>query len=346
MGVRSGHSNAEKSSEMQGWCAVDGCHIAWDEVPGGDKSMQAIVCLHSAGSGSREFWPLFDRRPPGSRLILIDWPGHGRSGDLPLDATGTRPPLTVEFCARVVEKLLNQLRDRLGSSRPVLLGSGFGAAVAIRFASDHPESVLGLVLSQPAGLVAAGKASPFSQRGRRGVHRLLQRMRRIAHDTPALSDELPARRQALRMEALRTAMQPIRRETRESLERAAPSLRQAIESLTCPTLFALSRDSREYLLRSYMKLLDPSLAWATHHQFAVLPGTFNPIWDEPERFSIALASFIQAQVPIEKHTHAWLLSAVDFPTRGSNQWKCVHPDCDAERLLPEGLDANRGPRSK
>jgi pimeloyl-ACP methyl ester carboxylesterase len=354
MGVRTHRSHSAESTPEPGYCTVDGCRIAWEEIPGGDKSAQPVVCLHSSGTGSREFRPLFDRCPVGSRLILIDWPGHGRSGDMPQDATGVRSPLTVEYCAKIVERVLDQLGvqlgdppgDQSGFGRPILLGSGFGAAVAIRFASDHPDYVLGLVLCQPAGLVTAGKASPFSQRGKRGVRRLLARMQGLDRNNPASNEKLAARRQALRMEALRTVMQPLRREARESLERAAPGLRQAVESLTCPVLFALSHDSREYPLRSYMKLLDPSLAWATHHQFAVLPGGFNPIWDEPERFSIALAGFIQAQVPIEKHRHAWLLSAVDWPARGTNLWKCVHPDCEAERVLLEGLDANSTPGRK
>ena len=93
-------------------------------------------------------------------------------------------------------------------------------------------------------------------------------------------------------------------------------------------------------MRKYLALLDPSLAWATQHQFTVFAGAFNPIWEEPDRFAVALASFIQARLPVEMHTHAWTLFEVDWPTKDNNLWKCVHADCVAERVLPTGRDAN------
>jgi hypothetical protein len=147
-------------------------------------------------------------------------------------------------------------------------------------------------------------------------------------------------RQALRMEAMRPAMVALRVGAGKSLEQSAPGLRSALNSLSCPVLFALSHDDREYPLKRYLALLDPSLAWASRHQFTVLAGAFHPIWDEPKRFAQALTSFVQAQIPVERHTHAWLLHAVDWPTDGNNLWKCVHPECSAERILPVGRNAN------
>jgi pimeloyl-ACP methyl ester carboxylesterase len=319
------------------WCEVERCRIAWEEAPSGDKDAQAIVCLHAAGTGSREFRPLLKRCPAGGRLILVDWPGHGRSGDLSAENGEITPTLAVESCATILNSLLHQL----GIQKPILLGSGFGAAVAIRYASDHPEQVLGLVLCLPAGLVSANH--PFSQPGRRGAARLLRRMKNFAPAGIVKEVAVAARRQALRVEALRPAMQSLRAAAKDSTESTSATLRKALDTLSCPALFALSHGSREYPLRKYLALLDPSLAWAPQHQFTVFAGAFNPIWDEPERFALALSSFVQAQLPVERHTHAWMIHAVDWPTKDNNLWKCVHPNCAAERVLPVGQNANQSP---
>lgn len=319
-----------------GWCEVDGCRIAWEETQAADKGAQAILCLHAAGTGSREFRPLTHRCPVGSRLILVDWPGHGRSEAPPSENGGNSSKLTIESCATILQSLLNQL----GIDRPILLGSGFGAAVALRFAADHPEQIRGVVLCLPAGLVSASVTEPFSQRGKRGVGRLLRRMKISAPGNTEKETSIAARRQALRMEALRPAMQSLRAAAKDSADRSSAGLKKALDSLSCPALFALSHASREYPLRRYLALLDPSLAWAPRHQFTVFAGAFHPLWDEPERFALALASFVQAQLPVEQHTHAWIIHAVDWPTKGINLWKCVHPDCAAERALPSGQNAN------
>lgn len=318
-----------------GWCEVDGCRIAWEETQGADKDAQPVLCLHAAGTGSREFRPLLKRCPAGGRLILVDWPGHGRSGDFSSENGEIASTLTIESCATILNSLLHHLEIQ----KPILLGSGFGAAVAIRYASDHPEQVLGLMLCLPAGLVSVNSAEPFAQRGKRGIGRLLRRMKNSAPGNTE-QEAMAARRQALRMEALRPAMQSIRAAAKDSADRASAGLQKALNSLSCPALFALSHASREYPLRKYLALLDPSLAWAPQHQFTVFAGAFHPLWDEPERFALALSSFVQAQLPVERHTHAWMIHTIDWPAKDCNLWKCVHPDCAAEQVLATGLNAN------
>ena len=335
MGIRTAAQSGGKSKT--GWCTVDGCRIAWEQYPASTRSGHPLVCLHDAGGGSREFRPLLKRLPGGAGLLLFDWPGHGRSEDLSGDSHTAGLKLTVEYGAAILQNLMQQL----GIEKPVLLGSGFGAAAAMRFALDHPDRPMGLVLCEPAGLVPSSNGGPFSQKGRRGVRTLLRDLKQFSpignFATPAYTS---AKRQILRLAALLTIMQGARSTARLSLERASPGLRTGLESLACPTLFALSRNNREFPLRKYLDLLDPSLAWVPQHQFTVFAGAFHPLWDEPERFAQALSGFLQAQLPLESHTHAWLISAVDYPTRNMNTWQCVHPDCGAERVLPVGSNAN------
>ena len=321
-----------------GWCDVNGCAIAWKELQGRatePQPKQTILCLHAAGSGSREFRPLLDRVPDGTRLIFMDWPGHGRSGEIP-PATGQT--LTVECAASIIHSLLT----RLGIHLPILLGSGFGAAAAIRFAADCPDKSLGLVLCQPAGLIASVSAGS-SSKGKRAFRSFLRRIEKFAPGKAGSDAVLATKRQALRMEVLKPVMQPAVSAVRKSLEQSGATLRSALESLTVPALFALSHDSPESPLSRYIAVLEPSMAWAPRHQFTVFEGAFNPIWDEPQRFAQMLTSFVQARLPVEKHTHAWLISAVDWPTKNNNLWKCVHPECDAERVIPAGQNANQDP---
>ena len=333
MGVRTAAQSRGKSKT--GWCVVDGCRIAWEQFPASAKPDQLMVCLHGAGTGSREFRPLVERPPAGARLLFFDWPGHGRSGELNGESPASGMKLTVEHGAAILQSLIRQW----GLERPVLLGSGFGAAVAMRFALDHPGLPLGLVLCQPAGLVPAASPNPFLHPGKRAKQRLLRDLKQFAPASAAPAYSL-AKRQVLRLAALSTTMLEARSVARVSLERASSGLKAALGSIVCPMLFALSRNHREYPLKKYLDLLDPSLAWAPQHKFTVFAGAFHPLWDEPERFAQAVTGFLQAQLPLEAHTHAWLIGAVDYPTRNMNTWKCVHPDCGAERVLPVGRNAN------
>lgn len=318
---------------VTGQCEAEGVRIAWEATPA-VAGAQAILCLHAAGAGSREFRPLMSRCPTGCRFILIDWPGHGRSEE---PRGGVDSSLSIDSCAGIVDTVIHQL----GIVKPILLASGFGAAVAIRYAASHAEAVLGLALCLPSGLIQAHNRKPGSSARKRALKDLLNRMTRFAPGKCNSPIAMAARRHAMRMEVLWEPLQTLRVAAENAANRETKALRNALDSLSCPAFFALSHDSHEYPLSSYLALLDPSLSWALRHRYTVFAGAFHPIWDEPNRFAIALGSFVQALLPVENHTHAWILSAVDWPAKDSNLWKCVHPDCRAEQVLTAGLDANR-----
>jgi pimeloyl-ACP methyl ester carboxylesterase len=290
---------------------------------------QTIVGLHHLGSGSREFQPLMPMARSGTRLIFFDWPLHGRS---------TSAPGTALSLSSAVDLLRTLLRE-LGIVRPILVGCGFGAAVALEYSVRFPGQILALALCQPAGLVPRRRAPSLP-----ALHADLGRITQPA-----------ARRQALRTLAVsrldtkpNTDVKP-GTEMEASLETSlgetdlsapVPSLRSALAAGSCPTLAALSRDSRQYRLNDYLKLFDPARSAAPQHWTTVFDGNFHPIWDEPGRFMQALNALLQAQLPFDQHRHAWLLKAVDWPTRSINLWQCAHPECHAEQALAEGLNAN------
>jgi pimeloyl-ACP methyl ester carboxylesterase len=253
---------------------------------------------------------------------VLDLPGHGRS-------TLANAPTTLGQFSEVLLAMVNQL----GIARPFLLGAGCGASVAIHFAAEHPRRVRGLVLVSPEGLLAGPRKT--------GVGLASMKLRgRWIRTWLWPRSFVPAERQRLRELVFARSQPGIYQELLNSLVGKEEWLRASLGSAPCPALFAFSRDAKADPLNGYLAVLDPLLKTSGQHRFTVFAGSFSPVWDETGRFLQALMAFVQAQLPLHEHRHAWVLTAVDWPATGTNLWKCVHPDCKAERVLPVGDDAN------
>ncbi len=96
---------------------------------------RTLVCLHDAGGNGAEFAPLLESLSGRHSPFAFDQPGHARSGSF--DSLGSIERMA-EFSRHLCQKL--------GLERPVLLGHGMGAAVALRCALDSPGSAGALVL--------------------------------------------------------------------------------------------------------------------------------------------------------------------------------------------------------
>src|SRR5262245_33086028 len=94
---------------------VDGVRLAYDDEGNGPP----IMCLHAIGHGAGDFTRLRERFRARYRVIAVDWPGQGRSGD---DAL---PPTAARYA-----DLLGGLLDALGLDRVVLVGNSIGGAAA------------------------------------------------------------------------------------------------------------------------------------------------------------------------------------------------------------------------
>ncbi|HHW76397.1 MAG TPA: alpha/beta hydrolase [Xanthomonadaceae bacterium] len=103
-----------------------------DTPPGGD-----LVLIHGLAA-SLGFWQLGIVRPLSwlCRLTTYDLRGHGRS-EIP--ATGYSIPQMADDLAALL--------DQLGLERVHLLGHSFGGAIALLFASRHPERVRSVILA-------------------------------------------------------------------------------------------------------------------------------------------------------------------------------------------------------
>jgi 2-succinyl-6-hydroxy-2,4-cyclohexadiene-1-carboxylate synthase len=90
------------------------------------------------------------------RLVVVDLPGHGRSGS-PIDAARASVERTADDLATILA--------REGWTPAHVLGYSLGARIALRLAAAYPEALRSLVLESPS----LGLASDAERRARRAA---------------------------------------------------------------------------------------------------------------------------------------------------------------------------------
>jgi pimeloyl-ACP methyl ester carboxylesterase len=112
----------------------------------GPATLPTIVLLHGLGSTATSFGKLLTRiRPHAGRVLALDLPGHGFS-EVPHE------PLTPGGLFSAV----NESLDMLVEEPMVLVGSSLGGGLALKYALDRPERLVGLALVSPV----AARMSP------------------------------------------------------------------------------------------------------------------------------------------------------------------------------------------
>ncbi|GKY88440.1 alpha/beta fold hydrolase [Sinisalibacter aestuarii] len=97
----------------------------------------AVILLH-AFAGSSTLWSAAGLAPlAGLRTITVDARGHGDSG---------RPTDPAAYGAEMANDVLRVMQAR-GVERAHIVGYSMGAETALKFAADHPEKVLSLVVA-------------------------------------------------------------------------------------------------------------------------------------------------------------------------------------------------------
>lgn len=115
-----------------------------DEAGAEEAGDVAIVFLHGASSNLRDLSaPLGERLAGAARFVHVDRPGHGYSQRD--HSAGSRDHLPDGQAV-----VLDDLMERIGVERAVLVGHSYGAAVAAAWAVTRPERVAGLVFLTPA----------------------------------------------------------------------------------------------------------------------------------------------------------------------------------------------------
>jgi pimeloyl-ACP methyl ester carboxylesterase len=120
---------------------AENVRIAYHEAGAG----RPLVMVHGNFASKRWFSEQLADPPPGWRVIAPDLPNFGDSDALP-------EAISIEAYARY----LHAFTQALGLERFALLGHSLGGAVAQVYATEHPETLLGLVLvaaPPPGGFV-------------------------------------------------------------------------------------------------------------------------------------------------------------------------------------------------
>lgn len=126
-------ADAERRYPPSGsFLTADGIRLHYIERGSGTP----VVLLHGAAGTLHDFDYVVDALAREHRVVVFDRPGHGYSDALP-ESRDT---------AEVQSIMLADLLRQLGIERPVLVGYSWGAALALRYAFDHPAETGALVL--------------------------------------------------------------------------------------------------------------------------------------------------------------------------------------------------------
>ena len=225
------------SREPRRTVTVDGIAIAvHDSAPKPD--LPVVVCLHAIGHGGADFVRFQDALAGEYRVVTIDWPGHGASGQ------DTR----LASAARYAD-LLQRLVEALGLERFVLLGNSIGGAAAVRYAAEQPSHVRGLILANPGGFDPGGFLAGIyirllERHFRAGVHgqASFASWFRKYYAGILITKEAAAHREAIVLSAHEIA--PRLLEAWQSFRTAEADQRALAPRLTMPVLIAWASEDR------------------------------------------------------------------------------------------------------
>ena len=106
---------------------------------GGPESGPVLVCVHGLGGSLVNWAALAPLLTPSARVLALDLAGFGRT------RSGTR-----STSVTANQRLLHRFVTEVVGAPVVLVGNSMGGLISILQASEHPETVAGLVLIDPA----------------------------------------------------------------------------------------------------------------------------------------------------------------------------------------------------
>lgn len=111
----------------------------------GRRRNTAIVLVHGFAASLHTFEPWSALLRDQYRVISLDLPGFGLTGEVPGGDYSTQAAISV----------LDAVVAELGVEQFFLAGNSMGGGVALEYTLQHPEKVLGLVLIDSGGLPAS-----------------------------------------------------------------------------------------------------------------------------------------------------------------------------------------------
>lgn len=246
----------------------------------GDPSGLPVLLLHGFADSWRSFELVLPHLPESIRAFALTMRGHG-DASRPTSGYGIR-----DFAADVA-----QFQDAIRLRAAVIVGHSMGSGVALRFAIDHPECTMGLVLVGAAptmGATAAARefwdstVSKLTDPVDRALVRGMTESMLTRPVPPAFLEA--AVREGLKVPAFvwKAAF-----ESRRSLE---GDYSAELSRIRAPTLIVWGDQDARYS-RGEQDALASAIAGS---RLVVYPGAgHNLHWEEPQRFASDLVSFVE-----------------------------------------------------
>jgi pimeloyl-ACP methyl ester carboxylesterase len=250
-------------------------------VEQGDPLGVPVLLLHGITDSWRSFELVLPHLPASVRAFALSQRGHG---DADRPATGYRPQ---DFAAD-----LAAFMDGIDLERAVVAGHSMGASIAQRFAIDHPERTLGLVL---VGALPTWRGHPdFAALWDSAVSTLTDPIDpsfvRAFQESTLAGPVPPEFLETVVRESLKLPARVWRAVLREGL--LEPDFSGALGKIRAPTVVlwgdqdSMTAGGQDSLVRA----IDGS-------QLVVYAGAGHALhWEEPERFAADLATFAHTVV--------------------------------------------------
>jgi pimeloyl-ACP methyl ester carboxylesterase len=243
-------------------------------VEQGDTTGLPVVLLHGFSDSWWSWAPVLPHLPRSIHAYAPSQRGHG-------DAD--RPAKGYQFADFTAD--LTAFMDALGIERAVLGGHSMGSYVAQRFAMDHPERVLGLVL---VGSATTWQGNPaITEIWESGISTMTDPIDPAFVGDFQISPRLPA---AFLDIAIRESLKAPAHVWREAWQAIMTTDFSAdLDKITAPTLIVWGEQD-PLCPRAEQEALTAAIASS---RLIVYPGGgHNLHWEEPERFASDLLAFV------------------------------------------------------
>lgn len=258
-------------------------------TPGGPK----VLALHGWLDNAASFLPLASQLP-ALDLVMLDLPGHGRSGHLGPGA---------DYNLLVTVNAVLDVADALGWERFALLGHSMGAGIGSMLAASVPQRVERLVAIEALGALAEAPERT-AQRLREGVAAARALPTKKLRVFPDLAAPVRARMQANQLSEASARLLVERgvavvdggfvwssdpRLTLPALQRMTEAqVRALIASIDCPVRVIFADPAQTYLPDPLRR---ERAALLTHGDLVVLPGTHHLHMEAPVEVAHAIGRF-------------------------------------------------------
>ncbi|PRP95142.1 alpha/beta fold hydrolase [Enhygromyxa salina] len=256
---------------------IEGLRICYLEA--GPKDAETIVFVHGWSGNVQNWWDQFEHFQSRYRVIVFDAPGHGKS------ERGPHINYTMEQHVAV----LGGLFDALEVERAIVIGNSGGGWIAAQFASQQPERVSKLVLSDATGTRYTGSAGAV-------LNMLTARWLQMSNMTtaehyPGLDPKSQAR-QAFAGSFAGTVEEKPYLEALASL--LAPTFARIpkgqLRQIWAPTLVIWGDDDPVVPINA-MKVFDRAIA--DTETYVIHLGGHTPMMNSPDEFNCAVQTFLE-----------------------------------------------------